>query len=111
MISQQRIAFGHTTPVGPPKTAASRRTIALDKTTVRLLRLPRRLQAQEVANAGHLWFDTGVRVHQPVRPATQPDFLTRRFRYLVAQSGLPPVRLAGSSRPARMRVGHEMAPT
>jgi hypothetical protein len=34
MISQQRITFGHITMVGPPKTAASRRTIALDKTTV-----------------------------------------------------------------------------
>ncbi len=28
MISQQRITFGRTTTVGPPKTAASRRTIA-----------------------------------------------------------------------------------
>jgi integrase len=37
MINQQRITFGNTTTVGPPKTAASRRTIALDATTVRLL--------------------------------------------------------------------------
>ena len=31
MIDQQRIAYGHTVTVGPPKTAASRRTIALDR--------------------------------------------------------------------------------
>jgi hypothetical protein len=40
MISQQRIAYGHTIAVGPPKTAASRRTIALDRHTVQLLRPP-----------------------------------------------------------------------
>ena len=40
MIGQQRIAYGHTVAVGPPKTQASRRTIALDRHTVRLLRAP-----------------------------------------------------------------------
>jgi integrase len=41
MITQQRITFGHTTTVGPPKTRASRRTIALDRQTVRVLRAHR----------------------------------------------------------------------
>ena len=43
-IAQQRIAYGRTVHVGPPKTAASRRTIALDRATVRLLREHRRRQ-------------------------------------------------------------------
>jgi integrase len=60
MISQQRITFGHITTVGPPKTAASRRTIALDKTTVRVLRLHRQLQMQEAAKAGDLWGETAT---------------------------------------------------
>jgi len=34
MIDQQRIALGHTVTVGPPKTRASQRTVALDRTTV-----------------------------------------------------------------------------
>ena len=38
VIGQQRIAYGHTVAVGPPKTASSRRVIALDKVTARLLR-------------------------------------------------------------------------
>ena len=38
MVEQQRIAYGRAVTIGPPKTTASRRTIALDRTTVRLLR-------------------------------------------------------------------------
>jgi integrase len=37
-IEQQRIAAGRLLTVGPPKTAASRRLIVLDRHTVRLLR-------------------------------------------------------------------------
>jgi hypothetical protein len=37
MIEQQRIANGRLVTIGPPKTAASRRLIALDRHTVRLL--------------------------------------------------------------------------
>src|SRR6266511_3956973 len=44
MIEQQRLAYGHTVAIGPPKTAASRRTIALDRITVRLLRTHLRRQ-------------------------------------------------------------------
>jgi integrase len=77
--------------VGPPKSASSRRTIALDKVTASLLR--------------GLW-----RQHRTVRQATgrnrdgyvfvnakgarlRPDYLTRRLAKLIAQCGLPPVRL------------------
>jgi hypothetical protein len=35
MISQLRMTVGHTTTVGPPKSAASCRTIAMDRTTAR----------------------------------------------------------------------------
>jgi len=59
MICQQRITFGHTTAVGPPKTAASRRTIALDTTTARLLREHRRRQDEERLAAGDRWVESG----------------------------------------------------
>jgi hypothetical protein len=62
MISQQRITFGHTTTVGPPKTAASRPTIALDATTVRVLRAHRELQRKEAEKAiaaGQRWIESG----------------------------------------------------
>jgi integrase len=92
MIAQQQITFGHTTTVGPPKTAASRRTIALDS-TVRLLRMHRRRKEQESLEAGDWWVESGYVFTNPVGEPLNPDYLTRRFAYLVRTSGLPPVRL------------------
>jgi len=93
MIEQQRIANGHLVTVGPPKTAASRRLVALDRHTVRLLREHRRRQRAEQCAAGEAWQDSGyVFVAEDGAPL-HPDFLTRRFHHLVGGSGLPPVRL------------------
>src|SRR5215831_4800272 len=82
MISQQRITFGQTTTVGPPKSAASCRTIALDRMTVRVLRAHRRLQMEEATKAGELWVETGYVFTDPKGEPLNPDHLTRRFRYL-----------------------------
>ena len=57
-INQQRLAYGGTEAVGPPKTAASRRSIALDRATVTVLRAHRRRQDKERAAAGRAWNDT-----------------------------------------------------
>ena len=93
MIGQQRIANGRAVTVGPPKTAASRRLVALDRHTVRLLREHRRRQRAEQRAAGQAWQDSGyVFVTEDGAPL-HPDFLTRRFHHLVGESGLPPVRL------------------
>jgi integrase len=89
MICQQRITFGHTTMVGPLKTAASRRTVALDGTTVRLLRAHRRRQDEERLAAGDRWVESGYVFTNPVGEPLNPDYLTRRFRYVVEESGLP----------------------
>jgi integrase len=93
MITQPRITYGHTTTVGPPKMAASRRTIALDKVTVRVLREYRRRQATQRVVAGEAWEDSGYVFADRVGAPLNPDYLTRRFRALVSASGLPPVRL------------------
>jgi integrase len=52
VIAQQRIAFGRTVTVGPPKTQASRRTVALDRATVAHLRAHLRRQRAERDAAG-----------------------------------------------------------
>jgi integrase len=52
MIEQQRIANGRMITVGPPKTAASRRLVALDRHAVRLLREHRRRQRTEQKAVG-----------------------------------------------------------
>jgi integrase len=93
MIGQQLLAYGATVAVGPPKTAASRRTIALDRHTVRLLRAHRRRQLVEQVRAGERWQDSGFMFTTPDGAALHPDYLTRRFAHLVNLSGLPPVRL------------------
>jgi integrase len=92
-IAQQRIAYGRTVHVGPPKTAASSRTVALDRATVRLLREHRRRQHSERDTAGDHWQDSGYVFTTPDGAPLHPDWLTRRFRRLVTLSGLPPVRL------------------
>ncbi|HEY3034212.1 MAG TPA: tyrosine-type recombinase/integrase, partial [Streptosporangiaceae bacterium] len=92
-IAQQRIAYGTTVHVGPPKTAASRRSIALDHATVRLLREHRRHQQTERDAAGDRWQDSGYLFTTADGSPLHPDWLTRRFRRLVTASGLPPVRL------------------
>ena len=93
MIEQQRIANGHLVTVGPPKTAASRRLVALDRHTVRLLREHRRRQRGEQRAAGDGWQDSGYVFTTEDGAPLHPDFLTRRFHRLVLESGLPPVRL------------------
>jgi len=93
VIGQQRIAYGHTVAVGPPKTASSRRVIALDKVTARLLRTHLRQQRAERHAAGDAWQDSGYVFTTPDGAALHPDYLTRRFGRLVKDSGLPPVRL------------------
>jgi integrase len=92
MISQQRITFGHTATVGPPKSAASCRTIALDRTTVRILRSPAVADGRGGQSRRPVDRD-GLRVHQPGGPPAQPGLPDPPVRYLVRKSGLPPVRL------------------
>jgi integrase len=92
MIEQQRLAYRRTVTVGPPKTAASRRTIALDRATVRLLRVHLQRQRAE-RRAGARWHESGYVFTTPDGAPLHPDWLTRRFRRLVDDSGLPPVRL------------------
>jgi integrase len=93
VIGQQRIAYGRTVAVGPPKTASSRRVIALDRVTTRLLRTHLRRQRAERPAAGTTWQDSGYAFTTPDGAPLHPDWLTRRFHRLVELSGLPPVRL------------------
>jgi integrase len=93
VIGQQRIAYGRTVAVGPPKTASSRRVIALDRVTARMLRTHLRQQRAERKLAGDAWQDSGYVFTTPDGAPLHPDYLTRRFRRLVDLSGLPPVRL------------------
>jgi integrase len=80
---------------GAPKTEAGRRVVALDRTTIAALRAHQARQQAERAAAGAGWAETGYVFTTPAGKPVAPDRLTRLFRRLVAESGLPPVTLHG----------------
>ncbi|GIJ52330.1 hypothetical protein Val02_92160 [Virgisporangium aliadipatigenens] len=95
-IVRQRTSAGPGIVEGPPKSAASRGTVALDRQTVAVLRAhQRRQQARPEAwvAAGKVWHDTGYVFTGPDGSPLHPAYLTHRFTELVIASGLPPVRL------------------
>jgi integrase len=84
-VRQQLIEHDGTLLVSEPKSAASRRMIALDADTVRLLRAHRAAQ--------QAWFGTCEYVFtDPHGAPVKPSHVTHRFT-AVRVSGLPPVRL------------------
>ncbi len=91
VINSQSHNIGGKIVQAPPKTKASRHTIALDHTTVAALRRHRHRQRAELSalNAE----DSGyVFTNVDGRPIS-PDRLSINFGKLIAASGLPPVRL------------------
>lgn len=79
--------------IGPAKTPRSRRRIALDPATLATLRRHRVAQAEERLAAGELWVDDNDLVFRQEDGApVHPDVLTRRFKRLAAEAGLPKLR-------------------
>jgi integrase len=93
VISQQLQPYdGHLTAC-PPKTARSGRANALDRTTVAALRTHRRRQLQEKDEYGDGYRDSGYVITCLNGDPMSPDRLTRIFQQLIAEHGLPPIRL------------------
>jgi integrase-like protein len=93
MIVSQRTTIGYDVIECLPKSSASRRTIALDRRTVEILRAHRSRQSRQYARTGQAWRETG---HVFIRPDGQPyhpNYFTHRLQYLIKRGGLPPVRL------------------
>ena len=78
-----------------PKSDAGRRVIALDKTTVAALRRHGFWQQAEQDAAGRRRSQTGYVFTTRTGKPLAPDRMTRLFKKLVAESGLPPVTLHG----------------
>jgi integrase len=92
-IVQQITCAGRRVYVGPPKSAASRRVIALDRHTVQVLREHARRQRLERLTAGRKWQDTGYVFTRTDGRPLHPNYLTHRFHRLCGLAELPPVRL------------------
>lgn len=90
-VQRQLLVIDGKVRIGPPKSAAGVRTLALDDFTNELLRRQKRAQERRFAGSdrnphGYLF------THPDGRPL-RPDWLTHRFHALVRKLGLPPVRL------------------
>jgi integrase len=93
MISQQLQQHGGRFEITPPKTPHSARVIALDHTTVAALREHRRRQRAEAVTYGPGYQASGYVFTNHHGGPMPPDRLTRIFRELTEQAGLPPIRL------------------
>jgi integrase len=69
--------------------------IALDRSTIAALREHRVRQRAERAAAGSRWRETGYVFTTGAGKPVGPDRMTRLFRRLVTESGVPPVTLHG----------------
>jgi integrase len=93
VISQQLQQYDGRLAICPPKTPHSTRVIALDHTTVAALRAHRDRQRAEAGAYGPGYRPSGFVFTNLNGDPMAPDRLTRTFRQLAAEAGLPPVRL------------------
>lgn len=92
-ICQQVVAVGGQLVVGPPKSEAGVRTVVLDRGTTDLLRAHRARQNMDRLKAGPRWVNSGLLFTGPTGKGINPAYVTRHFTVLVAQLGLPAIRL------------------
>ena len=92
-IVRQRIVVGNKVKEGPPKSHAGQRVIALDSSTVAVLREHRRKQLERRLALGSVWIDSGKVFCRATGAALDPHAISKRFRALIKASDLPPIRL------------------
>ena len=80
---------------GQPKTARSRRSIALCPTAVDLLHSIRGRQIEQRLTAVDAWQNTGYVFTQVHGTPVDPDEITRDFGYIIRKAGLPHLTLHG----------------
>ncbi|MSQ07667.1 MAG: site-specific integrase [Dehalococcoidia bacterium] len=90
----QRIT-GHGLVVGPPKTARSRRSIALSPEAVNLLHAIRGRQIEQRLAAGDAWQNTGYVFTQANGTPVAPDMISKDFCAIVRTAGLPHLTFHG----------------
>ncbi|MFG1955197.1 tyrosine-type recombinase/integrase [Micromonospora sp. NPDC048830] len=95
-IVRNRTTAGYQVVEGAPKTSAGARAVALDKRTVKVLREHRRRQIEQRARrlaAGKAWHDSGYVFVRSDGTPIHPGYASCRFRLLVHQTNVPPIRL------------------
>lgn len=92
-INQTILNVGYKITLGSPKTARSRRTIALDPETLRVLVEHRRQQRAERVAMGRAYNDQDLVFAREDGSPTHPDLFSQTFQRTVKRLGLPVIRL------------------
>ena len=95
-VLNQIVQLGWATAQSTPKTDESMATVALDPTTAGELlehRTRQDTERQIVISAGEHWVESGLVFTDPEGGELHPAAVTKRFRALTTQAGLPPIRL------------------
>jgi integrase len=78
---------------GKPKTRAGERVVGLDKGSVAAGKGHRKRRARERLAAGAAWQDSGRMFTNEVGEALKPDWISRRFKAMAKEAGLPVIKL------------------
>jgi len=92
-VRRALIPMGATVIVSEPKTAKSRRSIALDPGTVEALKAQAQRQLDDQDQWGEAWSDSGLVFTREDGEAWHPEVVSRLFRQAVKRSLLPEIRL------------------
>ena len=92
-ITRQVLAVGSKILRGDPKTDSGRRVVVLDPVTIVALKAWRKVQAAERLAAGLAWGGDPEIFTNTVGRVTDPAWVTKRFRTLAQEAGLPIIRL------------------
>ncbi len=92
-IREQIVQLGWEVETGRPKSDAGDRPIALDTGTVEVLKAHRERQAKERRVHGDEWINSGMTFTQENGEPLHPATVTKTFRQITEEAGLPPIRL------------------
>jgi integrase len=92
-VAKQLTEVDYEVEESDPKTEAGERLVALDKDTVKVLRKHRAQQAKDKLSWGGGGIDSGRVFTRENGEQLRPSWVTGRFEHLVAEAGLPPIRL------------------
>jgi integrase len=77
---------------GRPKSRAGERVVGLDRGSVEAVKAQRTLRKRERLAAGEAWEDSGRMFTDELGQALHPDYVSRRFRELAVEAGLPVIK-------------------
>jgi integrase len=93
LVNVALIQIGTRLVWGKPKTRAGERTVGLDKGSVTAGKAHQSRGRRERLAAGPAWQDSGRMFTNEVGDALKPDWISRRFKAMAKEAGLPVIKL------------------